>query len=286
MGIEKQFAIDGQTHRRSGEKAKGKKPVHMVHALVCDAGLVMGQMATEEKSNEITAIPELLKLLELNGALVTIDAMGTQVTIAQQIVKGGGDYLLALKGNQSNLCMEVEAVFDEVRQDRQRTEDEIAPPRITTDTEVDGGHGRIETRTATVLTNFEPWVPSSQRWPSLNCLVAVDATRENPTDGDMETETRFYISNRELSAAEANAAVRAHWQVENRLHWCLDMSFGQDHCRIRTGYATENFAVVRHFALNVLRNYTGDRYSIPRRHRLCDYDRVYRQRLLRAASTR
>ena len=284
LGIEQQLAIDGQTHRGSGDKGKGKKPVHMVHALVCETGLVMGQVATDEKSNEITAIPALLELLDLRGALVSIDAMGTQVKIARQIVKAGGDYLLALKGNQSSLLTEVEAAFEEALDDRQRTVDEIPPPRVMTDTEVDGGHGRIETRMARVLTDFEPWVPEMHRWAGLRSLVAVTATREDLATGKEATETRYYVSSRELSATEANERVRAHWLVENQLHWCLDMTFGQDACRIRTGHATENFAVVRHFALNLIRNYKGDRYSVPRRRRLCDYDRDYRSRVLQAGA--
>ena len=284
LGIERQIAIDGQTHRRSGDKAKGKKPVHMVHAFVCETGLVMGQVATDEKSNEITAIPALLDLLDLRGALVSIDAMGTQVKIARQIVKAGADYLLALKGNQSSLRTEVEAAFEEALDDRRRTANEVPPPRVTTDTEVDGGHGRIETRTARVLTEFEPWVPAMHRWVGLRSLVAVTATREDLATGNEATETRYYVSSRKLTATQANEGVRAHWSVENQLHWCLDMTFGQDACRIRTGHATENFAVVRHFALNLIRNYEGDRYSVPRRRRLCDYDRDYRSRVLQAGT--
>lgn len=284
LDIGQQIAIDGQIHRRSGDKGKGQKPVHMVHALVFDTGLVMGQVATDEKSNAITAIPALLELLDLRGTLVSIDAMGTQVKIARQIVKAGGDYLLALKGNQSSLRTEVEEAFVEALDNRHRTVDEIAPPRIRTETEVDGGHGRIETRTAHVLTDFEPWVPAAQRWVGLCALVAITATREDLTTGKETTETRYYVSSRAMTAAQANEGVRSHWLVENQLHWCLDMTFSQDACRIRTGHATQNFAVVRHFALNLIRNYKGDRYSVPRRRRLCDYDRDYRRSVLQAAT--
>jgi len=256
-----------------------------VHALLCETGIVLGQVATEEKSNEIVAIPALLRLLDLRGALVSIDAAGTQVKIARQIVKGGGDYLLAVKGNQPNLHTEVQEAFEEALDDRRRTADEVAPPRVETDTQVDGGHGRIETRTACVLTDFEPWVPSSERWEGLERLVAVTATREDTTTGEESTETRYYITSRALTAAKANEGVRSHWLVENRLHWCLDMTFGQDASRIRAGHAAENFAVVRHFALNVIRNYQGDRYSVPRRRRLCDFHPDYRDKLLRAAAS-
>ena len=283
LGIEGQVAIDGQTHRRSGDAKAGNKPLHMVHALACEAGLVLGQVATEEKSNEIIAIPALLELLDLRGALVSIDAMGTQVKIASKIVDDGGDYLLALKGNQTSLHSQVEEAFEEALDDRVRTVDEVPPPSVTVDSQVDGGHGRVEVRKARVLEGFEPWVPAAQRWKGLRSLVAVTARREDTTTGKVSEETRYYISSRVLSAAQANERVRAHWLVENRLHWCLDMTFDQDACRIRTGNATENFAVVRHFALNIIRSYKGDRYSVPRRRRLCDFHRDYREGVLRAA---
>ena len=283
LGIEGQIAIDGQTHRRSGNKASGKKPLHMVHALLCEAGLVLGQVATDEKSNEIVAIPTLLDLLDLRGALVSIDAMGTQVKIANKIIKGGGDYLLALKGNQSTLHTEVQEAFREALDERQRAVDEEPPPQVTTHTEIDGGHGRIETRVAQVLTGFKPWVPAARRWKKLQALVAITATRENTTTGEVNQETRYYIASRALTAEQFNEHVRSHWLVENRLHWCLDMTFGQDASRIRTGNAAANFAVVRHFALNIIRNYKGDRYSVPRRRRLSDFHPEYRNRVLQAA---
>lgn len=284
LGLGGQVAIDGQTHRRSGDKKSGSRPLHMVHALLCESGLVLGQVATEEKSNEIKAIPALLDVLDLRGALISIDAAGTQVKIARQIVKGGGDYLLALKDNQPTLNAEVQEAFEEALDDRRRTVDEVPPPQVETDTQVDGGHGRIETRTARVLTGFEPWVQSSERWAGLKALVEITSTREDTTKGNTSTEKRYYITSRALTAAAANERVRAHWLVENKLHWCLDMTFGQDACRIRTNHATENFAVVRHFALNIIRNYKGDRYSVPRRRRLCDFRRDYRHKVLEAAA--
>jgi len=285
LGVDSQLAIDGQTHRRSGDARSGTKPLHMVHGLLCEAGLVLGQVATEKKSNEAKAIPALLDLLDLRGALVSIDAMGTQVNNARKIVDGGGDYLLGLKGNQSSLHCQVQQAFAEALDDRPRAVDELPPPNLTQETHVDGGHGRVETRTARVLEGFEPWVPSGERWKGLSSLVAITATREDTVTGKICEETRYYISSRVLTPAEANKRVRAHWLVENRLHWCLDMSFGQDACRIRTGNAAENFAVVRHFALNIIRNDKGDRYSVPRRRRLCDFHLEYRERVLQAVGS-
>jgi predicted transposase YbfD/YdcC len=161
--------------------------------------------------------------------------------------------------------------------------DEEPPPQVTTHTEIDGGHGRVETRVAQVLTDFKPWVPAARRWKKLQALVAITATRESTTTGEVNQETRYYISSRALTAEQFNEHVRSHWLVENRLHWCLDMTFGQDASRIRTGNAAANFAVVRHFALNIIRNYKGDRYSVPRRRRLSDFNPDYRNRVLQAA---
>ena len=192
------------------------------------------------------------------------------------------NYLFGLKGNQTKLHTEVQEAFAEALDDRQRTADEVPSPKVTEETEIDSGHGRLETRIARVLEGFEPWVPSGERWKGLSCLVAITATREDMITGQISEDTRYYISSRILTPAEAIEGVRAHWLVENGLHWCLDMSFGQDACRIRSGNATENFAVVRHFALNIIRNYKGDRYSVPRRRRLCDFHQEYRERVLRS----
>jgi predicted transposase YbfD/YdcC len=280
LGIGTQIAIDGQTSRGSRDRRTDKGPVHMVHALACDFGLVIGQLATAEKSNEIHAIPELLRLLDLRGALVSIDAMGCQVAMGKTILERGGDYLFGLKGNQSNLQKQTAALFNEVADTRRRTMDEATPPEIERFVQVDGGHGRIETREALVCRDFGEWVPAAERWPELKALIAIHSTREDAISGKATTEIRLYISSRNLSASEALEATRNHWLVENQLHWCLDVTFGQDQCRVRTRNAAENFAVVRHFAIDMLRAYAGDRYSIPRRRRLCSYHQKYREALL------
>lgn len=285
LGMKGQLAVDGQTHRRSHDHSAAKKALHMVNALWCESELVVAQEPTEQKSNEINAIPELLKLLDLRGALVSMDAMGTQVKIAKQIKAQGGDYLMGLKGNQSTLHAQARAAFVEAADPRKRTMDEVMPPTITTHCEVDKGHGRLETRTASVLQDFDEWVPAARRWPGLSSLIAIEATREDLITGKTSTETRYYISSRNLAAVDANHAVRAHWKVENCLHHRLDVTFGQDACRTRRGNAAENLGVIRHFALNILRNYKDDRYSVPRRRRQCDYDPEYRRRVLRAAIT-
>lgn len=280
LGVDGQIAVDGQTNRGSRDRAKNQSPVHMVSALMCGEGLVLGQIKTDEKSNEITAIPQLLGLLDLRGALVSIDAMGCQVAIGKLIRSREGDYLMGLKGNQSTLRDETEAVFEAARVGGNHNVDLAQPPAVQKFTEVDKAHGRHETRTARVMTGFHDWVPSSERWPDIKTLIAIDSTREDTIAGNPQMETRYYISSRVLSPKEAIAAVRSHWLVETQLHWCLDVSFGQDANQTRTKYAAENLAVVRHFALNLVRRYDGDKYSVPRRRRLCDYQLDYRMRLL------
>jgi len=286
LGVDDQIAVDGQTNRGSRDRAKNRKPVHMVSALVCGEGLVLGQVKTDEKSNEITAIPQLLRLLDLQGALVSMDAMGTQVSIAKLIRAKQGDYLMGLKGNQSTLRDETEAVFEAANAPRSVNVDEAQPPAASEASETDKGHGRIETRTAKVMTEFAEWVPASQRWPDLSSLIAIEAVREDILSGTTSTETRFYISSRKMSPAQALAATRNHWLVENQLHWCLDVTFGQDANQTRTKNAAENLAVVRHFALNLVRAYGGDRYCVARRRRLCDYNVDYRERLLGLAASK
>jgi predicted transposase YbfD/YdcC len=286
LGVDGQIAVDGQTNRGSRDRATNRSPVHMVSALTCGEGLVLGQMKTNEKSNEITAIPALLRLLDLRGALVSIDAMGCQVSIAKVIINKQGDYLMGLKGNQSTLRDETEAVFETAQSPRSINVDEAKPPAITEATETDKGHGRLETRIAKVISDFHAWVPASERWPDIKSLIAIDSKREDILSGKTTTETRFYISSRQMTPGDALVNVRNHWLIENQLHWCLDVSFGQDANQTRTKYAAENLAVVRHFAFNLIRGYSGDRYSVPRRRRLCDYRVGYREMLLGLTSNR
>ena len=227
MGMQGQLAVDGQTLRRSHDRSKDQQAVPMLHGLWCETGLVVAQKPTDTKSNEITAIPELLKLLSLEGTLVSLDAMGTQVAIAKQIRKQGGDYLLALKGNQQTLSREVKQVFQEARDNRKRHVDEAQPPVIERVTEVDKGHGRLETRTAEILNDFADWVPESNRWTDLRTLVAIIARREDLNSGEVSEETRYYIASAALSPTAANEATRKHWLVENGLHYRLDVPLHQ-----------------------------------------------------------
>jgi predicted transposase YbfD/YdcC len=283
LGLTGQIAVDGQTHRGSHDRAKGQKPIHVLSALACESGLVLGQEKTDVKSNEITALPALLQLLYLKGALVSVDAMGCQLKVAKTILDRGGDYLFGLKGNQSNLQAQTAALFGDVFDTRKRTADEAAPPSVQRYQSTDGGHGRIETREAVVCNDFKDRVPAAKRFPSLSTLVAIVSTREDAISGKSTTETRLYVSSRKLTGEQALNATRKHWAVENKLHWCLDVTFGQDGNRTRTKHAAQNLGVVRTFALNLVRAYTGDKLSIPRRRRLCDYRLDYRLALLAAS---
>ena len=238
-------AIDGKTSRRSHARSKGRGPLHTVSAWAAGQRLVLGQEAVSDKSNEITAIPLLLQRLELAGALVTIDAMGTQTAIAQAILDRGGDYLLALKRNRPETFASVAELF-------------ASPPpglAIGTHETVDGGHGRVETRTHRVCHQVD-WLfsdrryPDEPRFPGLAMVGVVESTTER--GGQVEQERRYYLCSAKLDADTFARAVRSHWGIENRLHWMLDVVFHDDLARLRTGHGPANMAVVKHMALNLL----------------------------------
>ena len=241
-------AIDGKTVRRSGNKRSGKAAIHMVSAFAARQRLVLGQVKVAEKSNEIMAIPRLLDMLAIEGAIVTIDAMGCQREIAKKIIAKKADYVLALKGNQGSLQEDVEIFAVEQKAKG------FADTRISRDTTVDGDHGRIETRTTTVIHDVE-WLQIRHDWPGLNAVVMVESSRE--VSGKTEMETRFYVTSLVMLAHLLGPVVRSHWSVENSLHWIMDMIFRDDECRVRTEHAPANFAAIKHMAQNLLRNAPG-----------------------------
>ncbi len=242
------IAIDGKTSRRSDQKKGGKSPIHMVSAFAARQRLVLGQVKVAEKSNEIVAIPKLLEMLEIRGAIVTIDAMGCQRDIAQKIVDKKADYVLALKGNQGSLREDVELFATEQKATG------FKDTTISRNETVDGDHGRIETRTTTVIHDIA-WLQERHDWPGLNGVVIVESTREI---GDkVEQETRFYITSLVLLADLLGPIIRSHWAVENSLHWVMDMIFRDDECRVRTDHAPANFTTVKHMAHNLIRKAPG-----------------------------
>lgn len=242
------IAIDGKTVRRSGNKRSGKAAIHVVSAFAARQRLVLGQVKVAEKSNEIIAIPKLLDMLAIEGAIVTIDAMGCQREIAQKIIDKKADYVLALKGNQGSLRADVE-VFAAEQKARN-----FADTTISQDTTIDGDHGRIETRTTTVIHDVD-WLRERHNWPGLNAVVMVESSRE--IGGKTEQETRYYITSLVLLAHLLGPVVRSHWSVENSLHWVMDMVFRDDECRVRTDHAPANFAAIKHMAQNLLRHAPG-----------------------------
>jgi predicted transposase YbfD/YdcC len=256
------IAIDGKTVRRSGHKRSGKAAIHMVSAFAARQRLVLGQVKVAEKSNEITAIPKLLDMLAVEGAIITIDAMGCQREIAQKIVDKKADYVLALKGNQGSLREDVELFAAEQKAKG------FADTKITQDTTVDGDHGRIETRTTTVIHDVE-WLQKRHDWPGLQAVVMVDSSRE--ISGKIEQETRFYLTSLVMLAHLLGPVVRSHWAVENSLHWVMDMVFRDDECRVRTDHAPANFTTIKHMAHNLLRNAPG-KHSLRSRRKITAWD--------------
>jgi predicted transposase YbfD/YdcC len=258
-------AIDGKVLRRSFDRASGKSALHMVSAWGCEQRLVLAQVATDAKSNEITAVPKLLEMLSLKGTIVTVDALNCQRAIAQQIVEQGGEYAMALKGNQGTLHDDVRTFLD----------DPACPAAASVQT-VDGEHGRIETRTATVCTDID-WLQADHHWPGLAAIGKVERIRE--TAAKTTTETAHYILSTALSVERFNDVVRQHWGVENRLHWRLDVVMNEDQARTRLDNGPHNMAVLRHMAINVMQK-NGDKDALRGKFQKAAWDNAYLARLL------
>jgi len=241
-------AIDGKTLRRSGEKKGAKAPIHMVSAFAARQRLVLGQIKVADKANEIVAIPKLLDLLAIEGAIVTIDAIGCQRAIAQRIIDKKADYVLALKGNQGTLREDV-ALFA-----AEQKANGFKDTKVSRHQTVDGDHGRIETRTYTAIHDLA-WLKERHDWPGLQGVVMVESTRE--IADKIERETRFYITSLAWLACQLGPVIRSHWAIENSLHWVMDMVFRDDECRIRTDHAPANFTTLKHMAHNLIRNAPG-----------------------------
>jgi predicted transposase YbfD/YdcC len=265
-------AIDGKTLRGSGSAA-GPAPIHLVSAWAEANRLVLGQVKVAAKSNEITAIPALLSVLDLAGCIVTIDAMGCQTAIASTIQAGGAEYVLALKGNQPALLADVQTLAAEGEATAWREIEQQVLTRVT------GGHGRVETRQYRLVTDaaYLTYCNARGAWPHLRGLGIVEATRRS---GGVETrETRYYVCS--IGQVEQlEEAVRGHWGIENRLHWVLDVAFGEDGCRVRRGAGAENLAVLRHIALNLLKQETTGKGGVKARRLQAGWDERYLLKVL------
>ena len=246
------IAIDGKTLKRSFDKANAQSAIHMVSAFASETGLVLGQQKTNQKSNEITAIPKLLKLLELNGCIVSIDAMGCQTKIARQIRNQSADYVLALKANQKQLYEDVSLFLSDAV-------DNNKPGNITDyDENLNKEHGRIETRKCYVSDQLN-WLDTKDKWVDLKIIVMIESTRE--IAGKVSTERRFYITSMEPNARQINQSVRNHWSIENQLYWVMDVTMDEDNSRVRKGNAPENMCMIKHIVLNMLRKAKMKKYN-------------------------
>lgn len=276
----KHIAVDGKTSRRSFDTASERLAIHTVSAWLSDEGLVLGQIKTADKSNEITAIPELLRVIDLRGATVTIDAMGCQTEIAKTIVGGEGNYLLAVKDNQPALHKDLVATFAEAADDRIRSVDERARPAVEVFEETDKGHGRIEKRSVELCRDLG-WMMTGDRWARLACLVRVTRERTVLATKKTSKETAYYIgSDAQLDAAGAAHRIRRHWSVENELHWVLDMAFREDEARHRARHLAENLTTLRHFALNLLKRDPDRKLGVANSRKRAGWDHDYLLRVL------
>jgi predicted transposase YbfD/YdcC len=259
-------SIDGKTLRHSFDRATSTAAIHMVSAWASANRLVLGQLKVEEKSNEITAIPRLLQLLDLKGAVVTIDAMGCQKEIAKTITERGADYVLALKDNHPTLAEEVTLFLNDARDTGFA---DIAHAYHET---VDGDHGRIETRRYW-LTSEIAWLGAQASWANLQSVGMVESRRESGES--VQIDTRYFLTSLPAQGVRFAQAVRQHWGIENSLHWVLDVSFDEDACRIRKDKGAQTFAVLRHIALNLLRREPHHKRGIKARRKRAGWDRDY-----------
>ena len=265
------IVIDGKTIRRSYDKSKRQGAIHMVSAFSNANNLVLGQVKTDEKSNEITAIPELLKLLEIRECLVTLDAMGCQREIARQIVKQGGDYLLAVKDNQKKLANAFRQHFSALKLQNWDGDSFITE---------EVNRGRKETRVHVVSPIFDEFVDFSFEWARLTTLCAVVSFRTERGDEHATASIRYFISSAKLSAKELAEGSRSHWAIENKLHWKLDVAMREDNCRIRRGESPEILAGVRHIAVNLLTNESSFKAGLKRKQKKAAMSTTYLAQVL------
>lgn len=271
------IAIDGKRVRGASRKNTPEALLHMVSAWSSSRGLILGQVKTEEKSNEITAIPELIKGLDISGSIITIDAMGCQKDIANLIVEQGGNYVIGLKGNQQSLHDEVINYFTQARKI------EFEGVQYDMFRTVEGDHGRIEEREIYVSSDIE-WLPSKDDWKGLTSIVMVISRRT--IAGKTTEEYRYYITNIGSDAKRLSKAIRFHWGIENSVHWVLDVTFEEDDSLITTGHAAENLSILKRFTINILRLDPDPKGSIKGRRRKAGWNNDYMAYLLKEAAVK
>jgi len=267
------IAVDGKTLRRSYDRESSKAALHMVSAWASENSLALGQVKTADKSNEITAIPELLEVLNVSGCIVTIDAMGCQQDITEAITDQGADYVLALKGNQGELRADVEAIFGGLRESKGEPQHAC--------TSVTGGHDRVETRRCLAVDVEGKGLVDLDGWRELRTVCMVEYERFE--DGEATTERRYYVSSLASDAETLLKATRRHWHIENRMHWVLDVAFQEDQSRIRAGHAAQNMATVRRLALNLLEQEDSLSVGVKNKRLRAGWDHDYLQRVLEQA---
>lgn len=270
----KLIAIDGKSVRHSFDRATGRKALHVVSAWIAENRLTLGQIATEEKSNEITAIPQLLELLDIRGATITVDAMGCQRAIAEKVIDKGADYIMGLKGNQETAHDEVKAFFTDAHargfHDVEHTFHET----------VDGSdHGRLEVRRAWASQQLA-WFEDLPKWKGLRSIIMIESERTIGTE--TSTERRYYWSSHAVDATAFAAMIRGHWGIENQLHWCLDVGFREDESRIRTDHGPENIALLRKIAMNLAKSERSHKRGVQAKRKLAAWSDDYLLKLLQA----
>lgn len=253
-------SIDGKRICNGGTGGK-KAIIHMVSAWSNANNMVLGQVKTEDKSNEITAIPDLLDMLLLEGSIVTIDAMGCQTKIAEKIIAGKADYVLAVKDNQQHLLDDIKEAFAQT-------------PLPSMAQTLQTAHGRIEKRVCKVIADID-WICKAGEWKNLQSIISIETKRTDKQSGNQQTEQRFYLSSLQANAAHFNEIIREHWGIENKLHWCLDVVFREDYSTKQAGNAAENFSLITKIALNLLSNENSKKRSMKNKRLLCGWDQSY-----------
>lgn len=262
------IAVDGKTLRGSYDKYDGKSAIHIISAWACSNELVLGQLKVEDKSNEITAIPELLDALAISGSIVSTDAMGCQKPIAEKIIDKQADYILAVKQNQASLYAEIESIFN----------NKTASVEVAVKT--GKNQGRLEQRQCEVVKDLK-FLDEAANWKELKSIIKITSERELIISGKKSKEIRYYISSAIKTAGEFNSLIRQHWGVENKLHWVLDVNFNEDKSRIRKGYGDENFSTIRRIALNIIKLHKAKKTSQRVKRKKAGWSEKFLEELLR-----